>query len=231
MIKFLLQVLFIVVPLPLAQATFEVPHVKVFGVAEKEVVPDELKWAVSVRTQGMSVETVSSDHSKEVAAVLKFLLGSGLTLENVKTSRMQLQENWVYRANSRVREGYYGFTAIQFTTTDFSEYLNYWRKLSTFKNMTIGEVRFDISNRAEIQNLVRIDAVKNGRMKATALAEALNAKIVEVLQIEESNDYSRRPANAMRTMEMAGTGGEASISSGKEIVRARVLTVFRIAAE
>ena len=183
--RYLIQLLLIFLPLSLCYAEFDVPHVVVFGTAETEVVPDELQWNLSVKTLSGTVVEVSKNHSDDVSSVLAYLKESGLTTDNVKTSRMQLNENVVYRNNSRLKEGYFAFTSISFKTTEFHDYLNYWKQLANFNNLTINSVAFAISNRIAIQNETRIIAVKKAKEKAVSLAGALGAQVLEPLLIEE----------------------------------------------
>ena len=227
--RYLIQLLLIFLPLSLCYAEFNVPHVVVFGTAETEVIPDELHWNLSVKTLSGTVVEVSKNHSDDVSSVLNYLKESGLTTDNVKTSRMQLNENVVYRNKSRLKEGYFAFTSISFKTTEFHDYLKYWKQLANFNNLTINSVAFAISNRIIIQNETRIIAVKKAKEKAVSLAGALGAQVLEPLLIEEIDSFSRAPRNAVFSMEQSRVrNDEGSISPGQEIVQARVKTVFRI---
>lgn len=226
--KRILQILLIILPVSMCYADFDVPHVVVYGTAETEVTPDELHWNLAVKTQGATVQEVSTNHTKEVAAVLKYLTKSGVPGKKVKTSRMQLRENFVYRNKSRVKEGYFAHTSIQFLITDFAAYLTYWKDMSEFENLTIDSVTFAISDRIVIQNNTRIVAVQKARSKAEALAEALDAQLHEPLLIEEVGLPGVVPRNAMLSMERGVAADVGSISPGQETVRAQVKTVFRI---
>ncbi len=230
--KHVIQLLLIFLPLSLCYAEFDVPHVVVIGTAETEVTPDELHWSVSIKTLGKTVVDVSKTHSDDVLKVLNYLKTSGLTSDNVKTSRMQLNENMVYRNKSRLREGYFAFTNINFKTTEFHNYLKHWEQLANFNNLTINSVAFALSNRLAIQDETRVGAVKNAKEKAVSLAGALGAQVLEPLLIEEIDSFSGTPRSAVFSMEAAGARDNGlSISPGQETVRARVKTVFRIFSE
>lgn len=227
--KFFIQLLLVVLPLSICHAGFDAPHVIVFGTAEKKVVPDELHWALSVKTIGPAVAEVSKMHIDDVSRVLSYLKNSGLSEKDVKTTRMQLNENRVYRNNSRVKEGYFALTQITFELSDFAGYLEYWEQLANFNNLTINSVTFALSNREDVKDKVRVSAVKNAREKAVSLADALGAKLMPPLLIEELDSYSPRPQKAMLSMEMADSGTAGGISPGYEIVQARVRVLFEIA--
>lgn len=211
-----------------ANSDFDVPHIRVYGTAETEVVPDELHWSLFVKTRGSSIENVSKNHAEEVAAVLRYLKQSNIEEDDVRTARMQLKENWVYRNSSRLKEGYLGFTEIDFKTTDFKTYLKHWKGLSSMKNLTINNVRFDISNRTDIQNSTRVLAVKKARAKAKSLVEALGATLMEPLSIQEVDGSTPIPRNTVMVMERNHGNVDQSIAPGKEKVRTTVLVIFRI---
>lgn len=226
----IIQILFLILPVTLASAEFNVPHIIVFGTAETEVIPDKLQWSTSLKNSGGTVSDVADNHTKAVSQVLSYLFDSGIPRQSVKTSRMQLQDNYVYRNNSRLKDGYFAHTQISFETTEFETYLSYWKKLSAFKDLTIDNVSFDITNRIEIQHKTRIAAAIKAKEKAINLAAAMDTRLVEPLLIEEIGSSFPSPRNTVVAMEMAGgSRGQSPISPGKQKVRATVRTIFRIA--
>ena len=150
----------------------------------------------------------------------------------IKTSRMQLNENWVYRDKSRLQEGYYAYTSISFQTTDYSNYVDHWKKLTKFKNLTIGSVYWDVSNRIELRNQTRIEALKAAKAKAEVMAETMDVILVEPLIIEEREQsrYSSSGVlgNFVGEVE-SDSSGEEAVSPGQEVISVRVEVVFRIA--
>ena len=217
----------------LSFAETDLPHITVYGTAEEMVVPDELNWSVSVKTVGTSVEEVATNHLIDVSAVLGYLKKS-IPEKEIKTSHMQLNENWVYRDRSRLQEGYYAYTAISFKSTDFTKYLEYWKNLSKLSSLTINQVSFDISNRIEIQNKTRLKAVSAAKEKTEVLAKALGVSLLEPLVVEEISDnaidsriFNGYAAGAVARKEPS----EDSISPGKQGITSRVKLIFRITAK
>jgi uncharacterized protein YggE len=214
-------------------AETDLPHITVYGTAEEMVVPDELNWSLSVKTVGASVEEVATNHLKDVSAVLGYLKKS-IPEKEIKTSHMQLNENWTYRDRSRLQEGYYAYTAISFKSTDFTKYLEYWKGLSKLSSLTINQVSFDISNRIEIQNKARLKAVGAAKEKAEALAKTLGVTLLEPLAVEEiptsavvrlskNRAYADSPEPAVIS--------ENSISPGTQRITSQVELTFRISAK
>lgn len=210
-------------------AETDLPHITVYGTAEEMVVPDELNWSLSVKTVGASVEEAATNHLQNVSAVLSYLNGC-IPKDEIKTSRMQLNENWVYRDKNRLKEGYCASTAISFKSKDFSKYTELWRQLAKFDNLSIGQVSFGISNLLEIQNATRLKAVVAAKKKAQALAETLGVVLLEPLVLEEiPNDV---PAVKLRAaMKEIDSPSAEGISPGTQSVKSQVTLVSRIAVK
>jgi uncharacterized protein YggE len=193
-------------------------------------VPDELIWSLSVKTVGADISNVASSHVRDVSDVLDYLKTKS-SEEDLKTSRMQLNDNKVYRDRTWVKEGFYASTNIKFKGLDFSDYLSCWMKLSEFKNLIINNVSFGVSNRIAVQNETRLKAVRAAKQKAVALAEAMEVTLYEPLMIEEI--YGVAPDVRLQKgvggfERMADSWGEDVISPGTESIKVQVKVMFRI---
>src|SRR6266436_4802932 len=51
----------------------QLPHITVYGTATTEVVPDQMIWSVRVQNRGAVLETVASDHAKNLQGTLSLL--------------------------------------------------------------------------------------------------------------------------------------------------------------
>jgi uncharacterized protein YggE len=185
-----------------------------------------------MKSQGGTVRDTADRHSAEVSELLDSLRESGIPAEDIMTSRIFLQENYVYRNNSRLKDGYLAVTAIQFETADFAAYLEYWNRLTTFANLTIDSVSFDVSNRREIEDATRTSALKDAREKAAHLANGLAVRILGPLLVEELRDSIILPRNTAMAMDAAGASrGASPVAPGKEMIRSEVKVIFRITAD
>lgn len=227
--KYILICFLLLLPVNALCGAFEEPHITVIGVAETEVVPDEIRWHLGIKTQGATTIEASKRHTTEVSQVLQVLRSLGQKDDSVLTTNMQLKENWLYRNNNREKTGYYGFTEIHFKTNDFSTYVDYWSGLTVLPYVSVSSVTFELSSRVGIEDQIKIKAIKQGREKAAALAAALAADIGNPLLIEELEVGTYSPQGGVRAMTMESDAGvRQSISPGKEVVRARVKLVFTL---
>ncbi len=209
---------------------FKVPHIEVWGVAERDVVPDLMNWSLEVRTEGLDVEKVASRHQKAATSTLDFLKENGIEKEEMQTTRMQLQELWEWRDGARYRKGYFATTSINFETGDFETYNDLWTGLSRLEDVTVQNVSLAIDDRRSVVNEVQVDALRAARQKAQALAAALGGEVGEPLLISEESSDPVFPQQRMMAME-ARAQDSAAISPGVITVEARIRAVFRLLNE
>lgn len=226
--KILLSLLLVFLPVSIGFAHSEIPQVSVYGGAAKEVVPDEIRWVLSVRTEGGTTSEVSKEHVREVTTVLSVLEELGQAKEGVTTTNMQLNEHWVYRNNSREKQGYFASTTIRFVSSDFDEYVDYWTRLAAVETVSVSSVVFSVSKRKEIEDEVKVLAIENARKKAQKFAAALGAEIKEPLMIEELGEDTFFPARPARAALMDSGGGGQPVSPGKQRIQAQVKVVFSL---
>jgi uncharacterized protein YggE len=224
----LLISLFIFLFTPAAYAEeIELPHITVFGTAVTKIVPDKMMWNIMVMNKDQLLENVTKKHMDIVNDVTKFLKEAGIG-EDLQTSRMQFGENWEYRNNTRVKEGYYAQTYITFSMTDFNIYKELWLGLSRFDSVSVLNVDYDHTERIRYQNETRINALLAAKEKAGILAKSIGSDIAEPLLIEEewAGDNVLQRANvAEARLDGADTS---SVSPGLIPITMRIKAAFRL---
>lgn len=224
----ILLVLFFVGTAPAYGDDIEVPHVTVFGTAEEKVVPDKMLWNLQVMNKGQLLENVSKIHIDLVEKVTKLLKSEGIK-DDLQTSRMEFNENMVYKKSSHIKEGYFARTYITFSMTDFSKYKKIWLELAEINGVSVTNVSYDHTERISIQNKTRIRALSEAKKKAKVLAESIGSKIAEPLLVEEEQvSLGIRTLNVSRFAEDGGSQGTSSISPGLIPIRMRIKASFRL---
>lgn len=207
-----------------------VPQISVFGVSEKSVVPDEMRWNLQVNTSGVSVEEVASAHLNDVSDVLALLDEMKIAEATTVTSRMQIRENWQYKNNSRVRDGYIAGTQISFVMKDLKKYVPMWTKLSTFTSLQIESVNFALSRQRIVQDELQTLALKDAKKRAERLAAVLGVNIGTPLLIEADAPLLP-PSGRMAPMQFEKVYSDSSkkvIAPGEQLVRSSVHVVFSL---
>lgn len=188
--------------------------INVSGVAEMEVVPDEIYVQVELREYDkkggtkVDIDAIKNDF-------LKAALSTGLSESEISVQGYQGWDGnvWIYRRNKK-------------KNPDLKASITYQVKLSTTKKMDELVQKLDDeatqnffiskvshSKLQEFKKQLKIQAVKAAKDKAIYLAEAINEKAGEAITINEPNEISSfpQPIYANRMMK-----SEAVIAPGLE---------------
>lgn len=188
------------------QETIKQKTVNASGVAEMEVVPDEIYVQVLLREYDkkgggkVDINAIKDDF-------LKAALSVGLTEADISVQGYQGWDGnfWLYRKNKK-------------KNPDLKASITYEIKLATTKKMDDLVQRLDDeatqnffisrvshSKLQDFKKQLKIQAVKAAKDKATYLAEAINEHVGEALTINEPNEINPFPqpiyANRMMKME------------------------------
>ncbi len=105
-------------------------HISVYGNAEMEVVPNLMHWTVNVTNKGTNLQSVSTQHTQLVKKAINIISSAGVKKNKIQTNNMQFGENWVYKNQSRLKEGYTASTKINFELTSLEKYEALWLALA-----------------------------------------------------------------------------------------------------
>jgi uncharacterized protein len=218
----------------LSAAENELPGVTVFGTATTQVTPDRMVWNIIVYNRGPKLPSVAEQQAKLVQQVLSFLKQHGVKDSDLQTSQMEFGENWEYKNQSRVKEGYFASTQISFRTSDLAAYKPLWLGLAEVPGVTVEGVYYDHSKRIAYQNESRQKAVLAAKEKAAALAKTLGSEIAEPVRIEEdlsvNNVWSASQSVSSNSSVNAGERGaeQEALAPGTIPIRTRVKVTFRL---
>ena len=211
----------------------DLPRITVTGTAKKMVVPDRMTWSISVHNKGLVLKDVAARHASLVGDILRFLKEIKIEEDHIQTSRMQFSENWVYRNNTRLKEGYFAYTDISFKLTDMDAYNPIWMGLAEKRDVSVRNVAFEISDRTSYQDDARKEALLAAKEKAEAMAKVLGTDIGEPLLIAEdlsvSEPHWRKEAhsNVLSFAEQAGSN-KRSVAPGQIPIFVRIKVDFRL---
>ncbi len=227
--------LFILPAFALCAADPELPHVTAFGTAVTEAKPDLLRWYINVYDDGADLTAISDQHAQHTAAVLKLLQEKHIRPDETQTSGMRFGESREYRNNSWIKVGYEARTYITFTMRNLADYSETWLALARLGYVSMNSVEWDLSNRPEVQDATRNDALKAAKKKAGQMAAALNSRAAEPIAIEELGDETPWQSNAFYANTITsgarpGPNSEEVLAPGSVTVRVRVKVVFHLIA-
>lgn len=234
--KNLILVLSVVgVVLHLRASDIEIPHVTVTGTAVTMAQPDQLRWNIRITAQGGEVAALAKNHAARVAQAIEFLKASGIQPEDLQSDHMEFSEHYEYRNNSQLMDGYEANGTIRFTQKDLTKYRELWIGLSKITGVRVNNTQWDISSRIALQESTRLDAIRAAKKKAKQMAEALDTKVGEPLEIEEqifgSNPSYNLMGNSVNTSEgssESADGEQTELAPGTIPIRIRVNVTFRL---
>ncbi len=207
--------------------------ISVSGKAEREVLPDEIYFDISLReysTKSGSKFMISELEKQLVAAVKK----AGIPSEN-----LTVQNVYGYNYNYGKKEENKEFMARKQFQLQLSNGSMLNQILSQLDPKSIEYSRISQYTHSKIKDIeqeLQIEAVKNARSKAEALLNPLGEKLGRVIEVQENRPgyqpvyYFKNQNNNMRSMAMMDESAnmESNVEFQKIKVEAEVNIVFSI---
>ena len=173
--------------------------ISVTGTAITRITPDTVVWHVMTTTTNKNLVRAKEQSDSQVQAILATTRKLGLKPDDVQTGFLDVEREY--------EEGEYGqwgdfkhFRMTRKVTITQRDTSQFDAVLTGLVESADIEVRYTLesSKIQEIQAETRLTAVTSARKKATAMANALDAEIGEVLDIQEHADmgYGLLAANA-----------------------------------
>ncbi len=179
--------------------------ITVSGTATTKITPDVMNWNLQVKNKDPNLNKAAETHTSAVKTVLDFLNAQQLPETDIQTSGMQFGQNWTYRDRERIKDGYVASTDISFKVEDLAKYTKLWIGLSRLSHVSLTGVYYDHSQRIDLRDKTRKNAVLAAKAKAEGLANAIGSKIGRPLLIEEASDnFGMRTSNFNTSNSMTG---------------------------
>lgn len=173
---FTVALLFVATTL-LAQENTGLRYIEVNGTAELEVTPDE------IYVVGVLKEEKSDDFEKIEKTFLAELKKLGISDDDIHLADMsgEFASAW-FKKDQLIKEKTF---QVKLTSAKMVGDFLKAADETGLKNVRI--LRTDISNREELEQQLRINAVKDAKNKATYMTQAIDSDIGSVLQIRENH--------------------------------------------
>jgi uncharacterized protein len=211
-----------------------VKNIEVTGVAEMEVVPDELYFTISLkeyfRDEKSQKDKVAIDVlEKQLIEAVKL---SGLPKENLSISGVTGYKEWNGRRKPQI---FLAAKQYQLKLSNLNNVNDLMAKVDDRGIEYVSMNRVEHSKKEEFRKQVKINALKAAKDKATYLLESIGEKVGEVLEIKEGEDNYYYPQMAQqrnyKMMTMAADEAapqEPSLEYQKIKISYRMVAVFRI---
>lgn len=203
------------------------PEFSIVGTGTIVTEPDVAFISTGIVSEGETAEDALNQNSNSMANVFKVLEDAGIERKHIQTSNFSVQPRYVHHRPKKGQEQrpprIVGYSVNNTVTVKIVELDNTGKVISEvvkFGSNSLGNIRFDVSNRQELMDEARVKAVEDARRKAEIYTKAAGVSLGKVLAISEGGAarQPRRFKAAARSLSVAEaapapvSGGEASIS-------------------
>lgn len=204
-------------------------RVMVTGDSIVQAQPDTAILVISVVTQSkaaLEAQQENASRSDAVVRALKTAAGSGA---EVKTSAYSIQPQRVYKENQPPTIiGYEARNSVTVTMSDLTKVGNVIDAAAQAGANDVGSILFALRKDRPARDQALSDATKGAISKAQVIAQALNGRLVRVVEVQEEGYVRPRPIQAevdsLRMMKASST----PIEVGSLDITARVQLVAEI---
>jgi uncharacterized protein YggE len=159
--------------------------ISVEGEAEVKVVPDRILLTLGIETSDKDLEKAKQLHDARTRAVIDAVRREGVELKDIQTDFLEIEPRWDLTPRPENFIGYFVRKTVVVTQRDvpkFEEVLSV--ALASGVNYVLG-VQFQTSELRKHRDEARALAIKAAREKAVALADQLNQRVGNPIEISE----------------------------------------------
>jgi len=202
--------------------------ITVTGEAEMTMSPDRAMVTIGVETWGKNIMSIKADNGKRVKSILDAVKGLGIPAKDIMTRDLSIQPEYTWKDDRREFIRYRMRNVVVITVNDLTKVEDVVNAGVNESSNVLEGVTFSTKDAGRIQDSLQIQAARNARAKAVALAEAVGAKVGDAVTITESQTIEPRPVYAMRAMAMADQAPSTPVESGQLTLKSTINIVFEL---
>lgn len=202
--------------------------ITVSGQASIVATPDIAYITIGVQTKDKQADAALTANNQRVAAVYQTLEAYGITKEDIQTTNLSLYQQEERDKEGKVVARYYVVNnTVRVTVRDLNNLGKVLDAVVKSGANRVQNIQFSVSDRAALLEQARLEAVKQGKAQAAAIAEAAGAKLGEVQTI--SFQATAQPVTREMVMMAAPKAAdEVPVSGGQMQITATVQMVFAL---
>ncbi len=217
--------------------------ITVNGLAKNKVVPDEAHITVNLNARDFQLGKAKQMHDNKLRKLMALVAEYRIDAKKVSTQSSNVQPIYAYERDpttgdsKQVFKGYRVQTTVDVTVEDISKIAKLMDSVSQagFDKGQPPEwgqlmsLYYTLSNPEKIQEEMLVQAIKNARAKADKMADAADAKVARVFQINEGSgfNYNPRPIPMMATMQQSA-GAAIAPPAGEQDVQSTVTVTYEL---
>ena len=205
-------------------------RVLVTGDSIVQAQPDTAVLNIAVVTQAtraLEAQQANATKSDAVIRALKAAVGAGA---EIKTSGYSLQPIRVYKQNQPpVITGYEARNSVTVILSDLTKVGSVIDAAATSGANDVGSISFTLRKDRPARDQALGDATREAVSKAQVIAQALNGRIVRIVEVQEEGTVRPRPVTEeMMQMRTADAAASTPIEIGTLDIRSRVQLIAEI---
>lgn len=203
----------------------EGPVVVTSGEATVKRVPDRAWVQITAESRARSPREAQKLNADAMSSVVQKLKGAGLAADALQTRGYELQPEYDYANGRQTLRGYLARNSVEVRVDDLPRVGEFVDLAVTAGATSVGNVRFDLKDKAAAEREALRLAVEDARRRAEAAAAGAGLKVERIVRIEEHRVTVAPPPRpmvmAMRA-EAAQAAAEPPIEAGELELKAIV---------
>jgi uncharacterized protein YggE len=217
-----------------AQARQEPPHVSVAGEAEMNVMPDEVRYDVTLLAFHKELKTAKTQVDDRLKGLVALVRKHGVAESDTQTDYVKVETRYKSGDAAKATLGYAVRKDLVFTLRDVSRAEALLSEVIDYGVTRVNSITFSTSKMRLYRDEARAQAMKAAQEKAAALAGAVGQRIGKAITIEEEvpeqagyrANYSANVTTTIRSGDSSDSEGTLEIGLIK--VSARVTVKFAL---
>lgn len=205
-----------------AQPGNEPPQIVASGEGRVKTVPDRVWITIGTESRSKVSTEAQQRNAEAMSAVQQKLTGFGIGKDAVRTTAIDLQPEFDYANGRQTPRGYVARNTIEVRVDDLAKIGDVVDAVVGSGAATLHGLRFDVKERASLEQTALQNAVKDGMAKAQAIATGAGRAIDRILRIEEQFLGGGAPEPMVRQMTMAKADASTPVAAGEIEIRAQV---------
>jgi uncharacterized protein YggE len=201
------------------------------GEATVKRAPDRAFVTVTVESRARSPREAQRLNAEAMTAVLQKLKSSGLPQDAIQTHGYDLQPEYDYHNGRQTLRGYLARNSVELRVDEIAKVGELLDVAVGSGATSVGNVRFDLKDRAGAEREALRQAVADARRRADAAASGVGMTVDRVVRIEEQRARIVPPPMPYATMESrAAAAADAAppVAPGELEIRASATVVAAI---
>jgi uncharacterized protein YggE len=200
------------------------PVVVTAGEGVVHAVPDRAFVSITAESRGANPREAQRRNTELMKPVQDKLRAAGVPADAIRTTGYDLQQEWDFVNNRRISRGYVARNSVEVRVDALDNLGDILNVAVSAGATSVGDVRFDLKERAKLEREALRLAVADARARADAAAAGAGQSITRVIRIEEHGVVAPPPPMPMMRATARDEAAQADvpISAGQMELRARV---------